>query len=139
MNKKLYRSNSDKTVAGVCAGIAEYFDLDATLVRLAFVLLSLAYGGGIFVYIVCAIIVPERPSDETYVAPDDVYDKDGNKTDDGSKERRTKQIIGVVLLVLGFILLGEKIIPWFDRNILFAIGIIVSGGYLLTRNNSHVE
>jgi len=133
MNKKLYRSNSDKMIGGVCAGIGEYFDLDATLVRLGFVLLSLAYGGGIIAYIVFLLVVPERPADEVYEKPADVYDEDGNKVVPIAKEKKTKQIIGIGLLAFGIILLGENIIPWFDRNILFAIGIIAAGGYLLAR------
>lgn len=133
MNKKLYRSNSDKMIGGVCAGIGEYFDLDSTLVRLAFVLLSLAYGGGIIVYIVCTLVIPERPEDEPYVKAKDVYDKDGNKIESGIKGIKTKQLVGIGLLALGIILLGENIIPWFDRSIIFAIGIIGVGGYLLFR------
>jgi len=136
MNKKLYRSNSDKMIGGVCAGIGEYFDIDSTLVRLAFVLLSLAYGGGIIVYIVCTLVIPERPEDEIYVKATDTYDKDGNKVEGEQKEKKTKQIIGIGLLALGFILLGENIIPWFDRSMIFAIGIVAAGGYMLARPSS---
>ena len=56
--KKLYRSNSQKMVAGVCGGIAEYFNIDPTLVRLGFVALSFMFGGGLLVYIVAAIVIP---------------------------------------------------------------------------------
>ena len=63
MNKKLYRSDRDKKLCGVCGGIAEYFGLDSTLVRLGWALITLAGGAGILAYIVCAIIIPERPSD----------------------------------------------------------------------------
>ena len=63
MNKKLYRSDRDKKLCGVCGGIAEYFGLDSTLVRLGWALFTLAGGAGILAYIVCAIIIPERPSD----------------------------------------------------------------------------
>ena len=63
MNKKLYRSDRDKKLCGVCGGIAEYFGLDSTLVRLGWALITLAGGAGVLAYIVCAIIIPERPSD----------------------------------------------------------------------------
>lgn len=56
--KKLYRSNSQKMVAGVCGGIAEYFNIDPTLVRLGFLALSFMAGGGLLVYIVAAIVIP---------------------------------------------------------------------------------
>lgn len=60
--KKLKRSIANRMIAGVCGGIAEYFDLDPTLVRVAYVVLSLLTGGfpGIFVYIVLWVIVPEE-------------------------------------------------------------------------------
>jgi len=60
-NKKLYRSNKNRVIAGVCGGIAEYFNLDPTLVRLAVVLLSLAsVGTGIVAYIIAAIVMPDE-------------------------------------------------------------------------------
>ena len=58
--KKLYRSNTNKMVAGVCGGIGEYFEIDPTLVRLGFVALSFLAGGGLFVYILAAIIIPKE-------------------------------------------------------------------------------
>lgn len=60
MNKKLYRSEVDKKIAGVCGGIAEYFDLDPTLVRLGWVIFSLMGGSGILAYIIAIIIMPRR-------------------------------------------------------------------------------
>ena len=66
MKKKLYRSKKDEKIAGVCGGIAEYFGIDATLVRLAWALLVLCAGTGVLVYIACAFIIPEKP-DEEYI------------------------------------------------------------------------
>ena len=60
MMKQLYKSNTNKKVAGVCGGIGEYFGIDPTIVRLGFVALSLLAGGGLAVYIIAAIIIPER-------------------------------------------------------------------------------
>ncbi len=59
--KKLYKSNTDNKIAGVCGGIAEYFNIDATLVRLGWVVFSLLGGSGLLAYIIAAIIMPERP------------------------------------------------------------------------------
>ena len=58
--KQLYKSNTNKKVAGVCGGIGEYFGIDPTIVRLGFVALSLLAGGGLAVYIIAAIIIPDR-------------------------------------------------------------------------------
>ena len=59
--KRLYKSNRDRKLAGVCGGIAEYFNVDPTIIRLIFVFISLAYGTGIITYIICALVIPERP------------------------------------------------------------------------------
>lgn len=59
MKKRLYHSKKDKMLAGVCGGLAEYFDVDPSLVRLATVLLCLYAGTGLLVYIIAAIIIPE--------------------------------------------------------------------------------
>ncbi|MGL4332941.1 MAG: PspC domain-containing protein [Bacteroidales bacterium] len=63
MHKKLYRSNSDKMIAGVCGGIADYFDVDPTIVRLAAVLLTFitALFPCVIAYIIAMIIVPVKP------------------------------------------------------------------------------
>lgn len=63
MQKKLYRSNKDKKLAGVCGGIAEYVNMDPTIIRLIAVLVGICAGSGLFAYIICAIIIPEKPSD----------------------------------------------------------------------------
>lgn len=60
MEKKLYKSRTNKKVAGVCGGIGEYFNIDPTLVRLGFVALSFLAGGGLLVYIIAAIIIPDQ-------------------------------------------------------------------------------
>lgn len=57
--RKLYKSSADKKLFGVCGGLAEYFKIDSTLVRLAMVLLALM-GAGIVFYLVAAIVMPER-------------------------------------------------------------------------------
>ena len=61
MNKRLYKSNENKMVDGICGGIAEYFGIDPTLVRLAWVLFCAMGGSGFVAYIVAAIISPRAP------------------------------------------------------------------------------
>ena len=62
MNKRLYKSNTDKMLCGVCGGIAEYFNIDPTHVRLGLVVFSLAGGSGVLAYIIAAIIIPDGPN-----------------------------------------------------------------------------
>lgn len=62
MDRKLYLSETDKKIAGVCGGLGEYFNIDSTIIRLAWVLLSIltAIFGGVIFYIVAAMIIPRR-------------------------------------------------------------------------------
>ncbi len=59
--KKLYRSRADRRIGGVCGGLANYFNIDATMVRLLFVLGLLFVGGTFFAYIILMIVIPEEP------------------------------------------------------------------------------
>lgn len=59
--KRLYKSQKDRKIAGVCAGLAEYFNIDPTLVRIGWVLLVALAGSGVFAYIICMIIMPDGP------------------------------------------------------------------------------
>ena len=61
MNKKLYRNINNKMIAGVCSGVAEYLNIDPTVVRLIWALVGLS-GAGILAYLVAALIIPEKPA-----------------------------------------------------------------------------
>ena len=63
MEKKLYKSKKDEKICGVCSGIAEYFGLDPTVVRLALVAFCLLGGSGVLAYIICVIVMPDEPAD----------------------------------------------------------------------------
>ena len=60
-NKQLRRSVTNKVFFGVCGGIGEYFGIDPTLVRLAFILLAAVYGEGLQEYIIAALVIPKPP------------------------------------------------------------------------------
>ena len=62
MEKRLYKSNENRKISGVCGGIAEFFNIDPTLVRLGWVLFCALGGSGIIAYIIAAIIIPTNPT-----------------------------------------------------------------------------
>lgn len=66
MSKKLYKSRSDQKLCGVCAGIGRFFDIDPTIIRLLWVVITLAGGAGIVAYIVCALVIPDEPEYREY-------------------------------------------------------------------------
>ena len=114
MGKKVYLSDRDKKIAGVCGGIAEYFDLDSTIVRLAWVLFAILAGTGIIAYIIAAIIMPKRANNhrsdidinndyeaiENYEATEETKDKNG-------------LLLGLILIVLGVTFLTKNFFPQF--------------------------
>ena len=120
--KKLYRSRKDRVIAGVCGGVAEYFDIDATIVRLAWALTVLVGGFGILAYIISLIIIPEEPKGKSK--------KKETKVNINEKEGMI--IGGLALLFFGLIFLTSAlgIFSWgiwkyIWPSILIFIGLIL--------------
>lgn len=63
MEKRLYRSRTERKLAGVCGGLAEYFNIDPTIVRLGWVIAIFCAGGGLLAYLIAMIIIPEKKND----------------------------------------------------------------------------
>jgi len=81
--KRLYRSRSNRLVAGVCSGLGEFFGIDTTLVRLAFVLgVVFGFGSLLVVYIVMMFVVPEEPQAVTPVEPQPLADESETSTEE---------------------------------------------------------
>lgn len=59
--RKLYKSKTDRKICGVCGGVAEYLNVDSTIVRIALVLFCLAGGSGVIAYLIAALVIPEEP------------------------------------------------------------------------------
>ncbi|MCI8843750.1 MAG: PspC domain-containing protein [Oscillospiraceae bacterium] len=59
--KRLYLSNTDKKLAGVCGGIAEFFGIDPTIIRVLWIICSLLFGSGILAYLICWLVIPRQP------------------------------------------------------------------------------
>ena len=137
MPKKLYRSTKDKMLGGVAGGIAEYFDIDSTLIRVLFILIVFLGGSGILAYIILWIIVPEKP----FTAQDFNYSSTEDNTKKTSDEQNSSVNIktetfrdnrslwgGIILIGLGVLFLADNYIPRFQFSdywplILIGVGI----------------
>ncbi|MGM0602647.1 MAG: PspC domain-containing protein [Bacillota bacterium] len=64
MKKRIYRSRDDRIIAGICGGLADYFNIDATLIRLAFVFIFIFQGIGLIAYLIAWFIIPEKPEEK---------------------------------------------------------------------------
>ena len=65
MAKRIYRNRDDKMIAGVCSGMGEYFDIDPTIMRLAWLAFAFFAGGGIIAYLIAMIVIPYKPDGYT--------------------------------------------------------------------------
>lgn len=81
MQKKLYRSVTDRKISGVCGGIAEFFGIDSTIVRLIFVCCVIFVGTGLLAYIICALVIPENPVSNPPYTYNDNNPYNGNPND----------------------------------------------------------
>jgi phage shock protein C len=149
MEKKLTRSEKERILGGVCGGLAEYFGLDPTLVRLVFVLLALAGGAGILLYIILWIIMPRRPQAEAReVVGENIEDIKKRLVEleaevktavTSEKAEEWKQSagfwLGLVLAALGFIFLLANlgIFRWWRWAVLWPVALILLGLLLLWR------
>lgn len=136
MEKKLKRDPQEKMIAGVAGGIAKYFELDVTFVRIAFALAAFFGGSGIWIYIILWIAVPyEVQSPYTYT--DYRAEPEQPITSEDKKNRSSKLnfLLGTLLIVMGaYFLLGEfDLLPyWFSVKklwplILIAFGLLILG------------
>ncbi|PKM57100.1 MAG: hypothetical protein CVU98_07820 [Firmicutes bacterium HGW-Firmicutes-3] len=135
MNKRLYRSNKNKVLAGVCGGIAEYFKIDVTIVRLIVVLLAFpSFGITFFGYIIGALIIPERPLDYVEVDDGEDVDADAHTTIDlDSKD--TRRVLGILMIGIGALILMSKLFIWFDSGMIIAIAVITIGVFIIKKKN----
>ena len=140
--KKLYRSETDRAIAGVCGGIAEYFEVDSIVIRLAFVLFGLAFGSGLLFYIVAACIIPRRPYGmevpERQENTDFEYRTAGSDepfTGGSNKGANTGKAIGWLMVVLGALIFLRRFIPSISSELVVGVIIIIAGLYFVFRKN----
>jgi phage shock protein PspC (stress-responsive transcriptional regulator) len=139
MNRRLYRCRHDRRLAGVASGVAEFFDLDPTLVRVLWFLSIFLYGLGVLLYVGLAIIVPLEPlsADATGAAGEG-----GTATLEAEGHRHTVHgdgrwttFIGLGLILFGSMALLTRLLPAWDieRYLVPALAIGI-GGLLVARS-----
>jgi phage shock protein C len=129
MSKQLYRSKENKILAGVCAGIAEYFEIDPTIVRIIW-LLSIFTGIGIIAYLICWLIMPEKSFSPFKSSADSSEAFDTKETSAIDKDK-SKRILGIALIIIGSLFMLDKFFRWFNMDLIIPLGIIAVGIYIL--------
>ncbi len=124
MNTQIRRSTTNKVIGGVAGGIAEAFNWDPTLVRLGFILLAMAHGSGVLLYLLLMLVLPKAnalPTAEAFSAEGGTYmspHTDGNR------------VLGYLLLGVGAVMLASIL---HIQTPIMALGLIAAGWYLLRR------
>lgn len=137
-NKTLHRSQTDRILAGVCGGLAEYFEVDSTIIRLLFILIVALGGSGLFIYFILWFIMPKKAgevmaineqrvkefADEIKAKANDLreeFKKDRPEPAAAEvKDRRHSGLFGWLLIVLGIVFLANNFMPFWMRAHIFS-------------------
>ena len=159
MRERLYRSRDDRMLFGVAGGMARYLDIDPSIVRIVWALLTIAGGAGLLLYIVAAVVIPEAPAGWAPASASGGQDAsgpvasgevDGSSAGSGSgtsggegpawgyragvgrRERGGGAVIlGLVLVGLGAWFLLQRFIPQIDSDVLWPVVLLLLGGALV--------
>ncbi len=141
MQKRLYRSRTDKMMGGVAGGLAEYFEVDPVIIRAVFIISTLAWGISLLAYIVLWIIVPVNPVETV------IFESEAGKSEAGEEkseenrppvihQKKDKKIIfGFILIAVGVFIIMDNFFPILDLDMFIAIMLIGIGIYLLFKND----
>lgn len=148
---RLYRSTTNKIVAGVCGGLAEHFDFDPTLVRLIFVLLVFAQGLGILLYLILWMVTPRKIAEEKSKTS---HNNDQKMSDfveeisdnfksftknihDHTKYQARRDTFALIIIVIGLVALVKELFPsfWFRGDLFGPALLIIIGAYILFKKS----
>ena len=146
--ERLYRSKTNKVVGGVAGGLADYFNIDVVLARVAFVLLAMFGGGGVLIYIVMWIAIPSQSTyfksqnhnNNTASGVDDVDGQDNENafdeinTNKPVKSSNTGLITGIILIFVGLIFLADRLMPWYNITDFWPLVLVVIGVIMIKPN-----
>ena len=147
MYKKLYRSNKDKMLGGVAGGLAEYFDMDPTLVRVIFIITLFLGGTGVIAYIILWILVPQEPfvfPQTANSAPSSEPDAAAGTTEPVNappvRKRNGPALAGIILIVIGSLFLLDNMFPSFSFEHYWPLILVAIGAGLIfnSRNRERI-
>jgi len=147
MDSKLFRPKEGRVIGGVCAGLAQLFNIDPVIIRLVFVLLAISGGSGVIIYIILLIVIPEEEGDSyaSHIKTNiDAKDKAKLKEDvkkmaidvgRAAQKKDSRELFAIILIALGAIFLIQNIWPtlfsfsryWPLVFVVIGIAILFSG------------
>jgi phage shock protein C len=138
MNRRLYRSSRERVISGVAGGVAEYFDIDPSIVRIAWVLLALITGGVFLIlYGVMWLVVPVSYSATPGTAASTAEGEAASGSSEPLRPRPSRGsgsaglVFGLIFVGLGLYFLAREYLPAFDIDRLWPLGLVALGVFLL--------
>ena len=133
VTRRLRRSRRDRVFGGVCGGLAEYFGVDAVLVRSVAVALALSGGAGFLLYFIAWIAIPEGSPGEagTSASLTAVYGP-AAEADRARSRAAAVTVAGAALVALGVLMLINRVLPWVDAALLWPLIVVGAGVAILT-------
>lgn len=140
--QRAYRLRKGKVIGGVCAGIAEYFDIDPVLLRIGFAVSFFVYGTGFLLYIILMIALPYKDEIMEYANSNDAPEPQKSSFDDdyysdrASSKTKRNLMGGIILITLGLIFLAGNYFPDIDFSNLWPL-LLVAIGATTIYNSMH--
>lgn len=132
MERRLYKSRTNRQISGVCGGIGEYFNIDPVIIRLLVVVFTLAGGAGLIAYIIAAIIIPEP---EGGTSTEVMEDEEESPTHPSKSSGSGSKVLGIILIVLAALIGVRTLTPWIPGEwIIIAIFLGLGLFFLVKRN-----
>ena len=125
--KKLYRDTQHKVIGGVCSGLANYFGIEVTLVRVLFAIALLAFSTGFWIYVILWIVMPAAKASETQAFAEVVEGQDGKE----AMTNKSALTTGLVFIFAGLCFLLGNLIPQFTWKTFWPILLIAVGVVLI--------
>ena len=144
-DRKIFRSIDDYMIAGVCGGLADYFKIDSSLIRIIFVLLILSGGSGILIYFILWLVVPKKEGIEKEINREEKIKEFAEDVKDRAKSmakeikidtkikkpRKNINILGIILVMVGIVAVWNQISPITIQWNLFWPGLLILVGILV--------
>ena len=126
-NKKLERDTQHKVIGGVCSGLANYFDIDASLLRVLFAFMFLFASAGFWLYLILWVVMPAAQ-------PETVIDENGNTVVEVPEKKPVSKgslVLGLILIATGAFALIHRYLPEFNWQTIWPVLLIILGILLL--------
>jgi phage shock protein C len=127
---RLTRSRDDRVLAGVAGGLGRYLGVDPLVVRLGFIVLALAWGGGVLAYLVAWLLVPEDTADEVAGAGG------SGEADLAARRVDAAPLLGLFLVAVGGLLLLDRLLPAFSWRYVAPVILVALGVLLIARQGA---